>query len=330
MDTFTVMDSKALTVSVVGTNISTTINGGGEFTLSGVPSGTVQLKFSGSGVDAMVTIAGVTASDHIDITVRVNGGTARVESERRGRGNGNGDNDEDELDDEVNGVVAALGGACPTLTFMVQGTRVTTNSATVFDDTACARVVNGMVVEVHGVRQADGSLLASRIEAEDDDDDDDVRDARVELEGAIASMGGTCPAVTLTVQGTRVTTSNATRFDDGTCGTLQNGTQVEVEGQRQADGSVSASRIEVKTNNRGPNPGNTEQRFTGSVSGVGGACPAITFMVQGNKVATNSSTRFDDTSCGRVANSMRVEVRGLRQTDGSVLASRVKREDDDD
>jgi hypothetical protein len=255
MDTFTVMDSKALTVSVVGTNITTTINGGGEFTLSGVPSGTVQLKFSGSGVDAMVTISGVTASDRIDITVSVNGGTARVESERRGRGNGNGDNDEDELDDEVNGVVAALSGACPTLTFMVQATRVTTNSATVFDDTACARVVNGMDVEVHGVRQADGSLLASRIEAEDDDDE---------------------------------------------------------------------------TNNRGPNPGNSEQRFTGSVSGVGGACPAITFMVRGNKVATNGSTRFDDTSCGRVANSMTVEVRGLRQTDGSVLASRVKREDDDD
>jgi hypothetical protein len=121
------MESQALTVSVVGTNISTTINGTGQFTLTGVPAGTVQLKFSGSGVDATVTLSGVTATDRIDITVNVTGGNARVESERRSRGNGNDD-------DEVKGVVSGLTGASPTITFTVQSTRVTTSSTTAYDD----------------------------------------------------------------------------------------------------------------------------------------------------------------------------------------------------
>jgi hypothetical protein len=309
MNTFTVMDSKALTVSVVGTSISTTVNGSGEFTLSGVPSGTVQLKFSGSGVDATVSISGVTASDRIEITVSVTGGSARVESERRGRGNG---------DNEVRGVVSGLTGACPTLTFMVQTTRVTTNSATTFDDMTCARVANGMQVEVKGVLQADGSLLASRVEAEDDE-----VGGRMELEGPVASLAGTCPAVNFIVQSARVTTNGATLFEDGSCATVQNGLQVEVDGQRQADGSVLATRVEIKADNR-------ELRVKGAVSELAGTCPAITFTVQGTKVATSSATRFDDTSCARVANSMRVEVRGVRQSDGSILASRVEREDDDD
>jgi Domain of unknown function (DUF5666) len=313
MDTFSTMESHALTVGVVGTNISTTINGSGQFTLSGVPAGTVQLKFSGTGVDATVTLSGVTTTDRIDITVTVTGGNARLESERRGNGNG---------DTEVTGAVSGLTGACPTVTFTVQNTRVTTSSTTAFSDTTCARVANGMRVEVKGARQSDGSIAASRVEAEDDDED--RVNARAELNGPVASLGGGCPAVSFIVQGTRVTANTATLFDDITCATLANGVQVEVEGQRQADGSVLASRVEGKVTN------SREQRMQGLVSVRAGTCPAITFSVQGANVTTTSATRFKDVSCANVVNGMRVEVRGQRQTDGSVLASRVEPEDDDD
>lgn len=233
MDRFSAMESQALTVSVVGTNISTTINGSGQFTLSGVPAGTVQLKFSGSGMDATVTLSGVTATDRIEITVTVNGGNARVESERRGRGNG---------EDEVKGAVAGLTGTCPTLTFTVQNTRVTTSGTTAFDDTTCARVANGMQVEVKGTRQADGSITASRIEAEDDDDNVNNREQR--MQGLVSAREGTCPGITFTVQGTKVTTSSATRFKDVSCANVVNGRRVEVRGQRQTDGSILAARVE--------------------------------------------------------------------------------------
>jgi hypothetical protein len=312
MATFSAMESQALTVSVVGTNISTTINGTGQFTLSGVPAGTVQLKFSGSGVDATVSLSGVTSTDRIEITVNVTGGNARVESERRGHGN---------AEAEVNGVVSGLTGTCPAVAFTVQNTRVTTSSTTAFNDTTCARVANGMRVEVKGARQPDGSVTASRIEA----DDDNVVNGRVELNGPVASLtAGGCPAVSFVVQGTRVATNSATVFDDITCATLANGVQVEVEGQRQADASVLASRIEGKVTN------NREQRMQGVISAREGTCPAITFTVQGTKVTTSSATRFKDAACASVVNGSRVEIRGQRQTDGSILAARVEPEDDDD
>ena len=314
MDTFTAMDSRALTVSVVGTNISTTINGSGQFTLSDVPAGTVQLKFEGSGVNATVVISGVAASDRIDITVTVNGHSARIESERRGRGNGQDDN----ARVEVKGPVASRNGTCPAAIFIVQGTRITTNAATLFDDVTCAGLRNGMQVEVEGQRQADGSVLATRVEAEDDDN----VNQRVELKGPVAARNGTCPMAAFMVNGTRVTTNAATIFDDVTCAGLQNGMQVEVEGQRQADGSVLAARIEGKDED-------DEQRVSGVVSGLGGGCPAITFAVQGVRVTTSSATRFKDMACAAVVNGRRVEVRGQGQG-GTILASRVEPEDDDD
>jgi len=44
---FSVMDARGVTVSVVGTGISTTADNGGKFTLTNVPAGTVQLNFTG-------------------------------------------------------------------------------------------------------------------------------------------------------------------------------------------------------------------------------------------------------------------------------------------
>lgn len=241
-DTFSTMDSRSLTVTVVGTGISTTVNSGGQFTLTGVPGGTVQLRFSGSGVDATLTISGVSTSERIEITVALNGRSARVESERRERRN--------DGSAEVEGMVSGLTGTCPALTFTVQGARVTTTSTTAFDDITCARVVNGARVEVKGERQADGSIVASRVEGEDDDDEDDDDDDNgrgrgPKIEGSVASLSGACPTLSFMLNGTRVTTNGRTAFEDVTCAALRNGTRVEVHGERQSDGTVLASRVEL-------------------------------------------------------------------------------------
>jgi len=75
--------SGSLKVSVNGTSIATNVDGTGHFMLDGVPSGTIVLNFSGRGVDASVTLRGVNAGDKIDIDVRLDGGGARVDSDRR-------------------------------------------------------------------------------------------------------------------------------------------------------------------------------------------------------------------------------------------------------
>jgi uncharacterized protein DUF5666 len=164
-DAFTTLATTSLTVTIVGTNISTNVDGNGQFTLTGVPPGDVQVKFSGSGADATILLSGVSATDRITITVSLNGRNARVESERRDHDDDGEDDDDDE--NELKGPVSNLSGSCPTLTFTIQGTTVKTNNGTRFEHGQCARVANGRRVEVEGRRQADGTLLATEVEIDD-------------------------------------------------------------------------------------------------------------------------------------------------------------------
>ena len=159
-----------MTVTVVGTTISTVIDGNGRFHLTGVPPGDVQLKFTATGLDATVTLVGVQAGDRIDIKVRVTDKSVRIEAEVRERkrdDDDDDDDDEDRDDNELKGLVSALAGTCPAITFTVNAITVKTTSATTFDDGTCAQVQNNVRVEVKGVRQTDGSLQATRVELED-------------------------------------------------------------------------------------------------------------------------------------------------------------------
>ena len=65
-----------ITVSVVGTGLSTTTDASGSFVITGVPSGSVTLRFQGSGIDATLQISGIEAGQTLTITVRVSGSSA--------------------------------------------------------------------------------------------------------------------------------------------------------------------------------------------------------------------------------------------------------------
>jgi hypothetical protein len=156
-----------LRVTINGTNISTMVDGAGQFTMNGVPPGTVTLTFTGEGVSASITLNNVNAGDEIRIDVRLNGNSARIESETRRQGDDDDDDDEDRDEaNEVKGTVSALSGTCPALTFTVGTRLVRTGSATVFDD-RCTDVTNGVRVEVRGTRMNDGTFTAARVEVDD-------------------------------------------------------------------------------------------------------------------------------------------------------------------
>jgi len=157
-----------LRVTIKGTNISTMVDGAGQFTMNGVPPGTVTLTFTGEGVSASLTLNNVNAGDEIRIEVRLNGNSARIESETRRQGGDDEDDDDADRDEanEVEGTVSALSGTCPAVTFTV-GTRVVkTGNATVFDD-PCTGIRNGVRVEVRGTRASDGTFTAARVELDD-------------------------------------------------------------------------------------------------------------------------------------------------------------------
>jgi hypothetical protein len=193
----------------------------------------------------ILTMADIEVGDHVQARGTLVG-TTLTASEIKVEDTGNDDDDDDEI--ELKGTVAGLPGAtvCPTLTFTINTTPVTTvktNAATVFDDVTCATLANGAVVEVEGTTQADGSILATKIEAEAGPD---------EVEGRIFELSGTGPCPTLTFKvghsaatATTVTTNGSTTFTGVTCAALANGTKVEVEGTEQADGSITAASVEL-------------------------------------------------------------------------------------
>ena len=211
-----------LTVAVSGTALSSQVNSSGRFMLQGIPPGRVELRFQGPGTNASLQLGALQEGQHVDITVAVNGTTVtRVE-------------ENEEMD--LKGVIAGLTGTCPTRSFTVAGTAIKTSAATRFEGATCATLANGVTVEIEGTRQGDGSVLATKVE---------VENVGVDLKGVVAGLAGTCPTRSFTVAGTPIKTSAATRFAGVSCATLANGVRVEIEGTRQGDGSVLATKVAV-------------------------------------------------------------------------------------
>jgi len=226
--------SNTVTVTVVGTGMSTTIDGSGSFTLENVPPGSVQLHFQGRGADAMLTISGIEASDHISITVTLNGSNARLDRrENSGRGNDNGNDVNGRIDAIDTGArtvrVGATTVAIPTSAVIRHGSRTL----------AFADLRVGDHIQVKGTRNGT-TVTATEVKVESEgggeDDDNDLR-------GAISALSGTCPAVSFIVSGVTVTTSAATRFEDGSCSGLRNDARVEVQGTRTGN-TLMASEVD--------------------------------------------------------------------------------------
>jgi hypothetical protein len=78
-------------------------------------------------------------------------------------------------------------------------------------------------------------------------------------------------------------------------------------------------------NNNDNNNNETETEFTGTVAGLGGGCPTLTFTAAGHSVKTTAATSFE-VACSSVANGLKVEVRGT-VSGGVVTADRIKKED---
>ena len=72
-----------VTVSVVGTNLSATVESSGYFQLAGVPSGTVALQFRDAVVNATVELSNVGPESLIEIQVQVAGTSAVIVDEVR-------------------------------------------------------------------------------------------------------------------------------------------------------------------------------------------------------------------------------------------------------
>jgi hypothetical protein len=144
------------------------------------------------------------------------------------------------------GTVASLSGACPNLSMNIHGVRVTTNSSTVFENGECGNLRPGTKVVVEADSDA-RSVVATRIRIVDQPG----RGGETEGEGTVGSLKGTCPTLTMVVNGISVMTTSATTFEDGTCASIRPGTRIRARGTFQG-GSLLATEVRIRSGNSGP------------------------------------------------------------------------------
>lgn len=330
----------SLTVGVVGTSLSTTVDAAGRFTIANVPPGDVRLRFTGTGVDAVVPIGTVQPSQTINIVVTLSGNSGHAETENK---------DNPQSEQELEGRVEALPPTVASASLRVAGRLVKTDGATRIVQGSMTKSFTDLAVgqRVHVRGRASGAdLLASVIEIQNTN-----TDIPVEANGVIDTLTGNAGAFQFKI-GSRVIKGDATTqfFGDGdrttTFSALANGARVEVKGE-QRDGFIFANRIHVEKdedpnddngneNEPGddhggdPNGGHDnrdgqEVELSGAIAGLQGACPALSFTLGASKVTTSASTRFDGPACSTLRNGDKVEVSGTKQPDNTVAATKLKK-----
>jgi hypothetical protein len=213
--------------------------------------------------------------------------------------------------DLVEGPISSIDSTAGTIT--VLGQLIIIDASTSFDDDISPASIDGLnvndTVEVSGFFLADGSVSATRIERK-------PAGTELEITGHINNLSGT----TFKINDLTVDFSAAT-LDDFPTGLPENGQLVEVKGNNLGGaGELIATRVEFKGDDLDADDGDQieiEGFITRFVS-------ATDFDVEGIPVTTNESTVFENGESGDLALNRKVEVEGLIDADGVVVASKVE------
>jgi len=171
-----------------------------------------------------------------------------VRLEAKDNGDGTGTAVRVVYDDSVEGPIQSapvpFNGDPKRLQFTVLGQSIVVDQfETTFEDSAFDQLAMNQVVEVSGFIDANGSILATRIEGKGDLVPGQTQ---VELRGAVASLSGS----QFMLDGRTIRFDGNTRFEDMQSADLADGMFVEVKGSYQNDGSILASRIEGEEDDR--------------------------------------------------------------------------------
>ena len=182
------------------------------------------------------------------------------------------------------------------LQFTVLGkTIVVDQFETTFENSAFEQLAMNQVVEVSGFIDANGSILATRIEGKGDLVPGQTQ---VELRGAVASLSGN----QFMLGARTIVVDDNTRYEDMQAADLVDGMQVEVKGTYRNDGSILADRIEGEQDDR--------EEIPSSESEV---------ELQGVVYSFISASQF-------FVNGVQVDASGLSQTEQSALQDGVELE----
>lgn len=158
------------------------------------------------------------------------------EEEQEGSGKGAGDAD---CETELFGAVESA----DSISFNIAGLRIEVDEDTDYDGfDSLADLTQGREANVEIEAQGDSSLLALEIEIEEEDDADEI-----EISGSITQITEVSVEVGQVVF--QIVDSTEIKQDEGqllSADQLYSGLSVEVKGRREADGSITALRIEIE------------------------------------------------------------------------------------
>jgi hypothetical protein len=217
---------------------------------------------------------------------------------------------------EVNGVIQTFSGTPSAFQMTIENRLLKGDASTeFFGNSVFGDLQTGRTAEVKGLIR-EGYVYITRLHVNVPESEQELS---ASIEGILTAKSGTPP--TLTVGGTTVTTTASTevrrRGDVQALSVLALGMTLHVEGIRQPNGSLVARMIQIKDDETG---GAFE--IQGSVGGLKGTCPAVTFGVNGFDVVTDSATTFTP-ACSTLKSGSKVTVKGIKQANGTVKASSV-------
>jgi hypothetical protein len=239
----------------------------------------------------------------------------------RGHGSGgpNGVADRVDVENEVRASITSINAAANPQSFVAGGLTVLVDTDTVFANVANFTALTvGMRVEVHGLRDANGNLHASRVEALG------AGQGLDELRGNISALNTT--ASTFVLNGSITVNFGTATFSPAgaSVASLANGVLVEVRGAFAAGNTFIAAQVDIEDLEDDPLRGrvNERQEVEGFITGFT-AHPG-SFFVNGRPVTSTNATRFEGGTAADLANNAKVEVEGTIDAQGVLVASKIE------
>lgn len=205
--------------------------------------------------------------------------------------------------------------------FVVLGQTIQVSSSTLFDDNISPRSLDGLaagdIVEISGMANADGVVIATRIEKK-------IEAVIYEVRGTVANLD--VASSTFSLNALTVDYSSAS-LRDLPGGSLQDGLIVEAKGVNvDANGTLIATEVEGKSPSfSGDNGDRTE--IEGYVTRF--VSPAD-FDVAGLPVSAGPQTEYERGSEADLGLNARLEAKGALNADGVLIASKIEFKTGDD
>ena len=216
-------------------------------------------------------------------------------------------------DDLVTGPVTSISLATDSLVVLGQTIRITADTS--FDDAFSPRALDGVavgtIVEVSGVPDANGDFVATRIEPK-------PAGTTLEVSGIVANLDSA--ASTFTLGGLTVDFS-AAMLRDFPGGAISDGDLVEAKGPSLSAGNeLVAAEVEFES----PFPTLNSDDFVEIEGVVTRFVDASDFAVNGLPVTTNAATEFDGGAATDLALNVRLEVEGVADGNGILVADEIE------